>query len=199
MNRTALTFLFAGLAAGVASVAIGRVWPTVLISGVGVLFFAALLIAIAISGSWARLRPGLWRYLVGLVISTAAYLVGLFAFSVVGGYAPDVLGIPASSDISRFGADVGTGLLAAALISSVCIELLASILTGRWSNRFFLFLAVAGFVTVAATYVAHVFTRQPLAFFGALLPVGEALYCWIVGLQISQSREEAPSPYHGRG
>lgn len=192
MKRAPLTFLSAGLIAGVTTVAIGRVWPTVLIIGVGLLFFVALLAAITISASWSRLRRGLWRYIVGLVICAVAYLSGLFAFSVAAGYLPDLLGVPASSNMSSFGADVWIGLLVANLVSSVCIELFASVITGSWSNRFFLFLTVAGFVTVTATYTAHVLFRQPWAFFGVLLPVGEALFCWVFGLQIWESGEESP-------
>jgi len=187
MNRAQLTFLFAGLIAGIATVAIGSIWPTLLVSGVGLVFFAALVAAMAIGGIWPRLRGGFWRYVAALIVSAAAYFLGLVAFNGVGGYAPDLLGVHASSDILRFGTDVGIGLLAAALVSSVCIELLASVLTGRWSYRFLLYLILAGFATVAATYVGHMFSQQPWAFFGVLLPVGEALFCWIVGLQILQS------------
>lgn len=192
MTSASFTFLLAGLTAGVATVAIGKTWPTLLISGVGMVFFAAVLAAITLSDSWSQVRGGLWRYLAGLVVSSAAYLVGLFAFSVAAGYSPDVFGVTASSDITHFGADVGIGLLAAALASAVCIELLASILTGRWSNRFFVFLIMAGFVTVAATYTAHVFVGKPWTFLGVLFPVGEALFCWIIGLQIWQSSEGVP-------
>jgi phosphatidylglycerophosphatase A len=192
MNRAPLTFLVVGLIAGIATVAIGRMWPMVLVNGVGLFFFAALLAAIAISRTWSQLRSGLWRYLLGVAVSTLAYLVGLFGFSSAWGYSQNLLGASASHDISDFGADVVIGLLVAAVVSSVCIELLALILTGRWSNRFLLFLILAGFTAVGATYVGHLFSRQPLAFFGIILPAGETLYCWIVGLQISQSRDEAP-------
>jgi uncharacterized membrane protein (DUF485 family) len=190
MNRAPLTFLFAGFISGVVTVGIGSVWPMLLASGVGLVFFAALLAAIALTASWSRLREGLWRYLAGLVISTAAYIAGLFAFSVAMGYSPDLLGIHASSDISHFGADVGIGLLVAALVSSGCIEFMASILTGRWSSRFFLLLTAAGFATVGATYLTHMFARQPWAFFGVLLPVGNALFCWLVGTQIWSSNPQ---------
>jgi hypothetical protein len=194
MNRVPLTFFVVGLISGIATVAIGRMWPMLLVNGVGLFFFAALLAAVAISGTWSQLRPGLWRYLLGVAVSALTYLVGLVGFSGAWGYSQNLLGDSASHDISEFGADVAIGLLVAAAVSSVCIELLALILTGRWSNRFLLFLILGGFATVGATWVGHLFSRQPLAFFGALLPVGEALYCWIVGLQISQSREDVPVP-----
>src|SRR2546430_7604175 len=98
MKRAPLTFLVAGLIAGIATVAIGRVWPAVLINDVGLLFFVALLAAITVSASSSRVRRGLWRYLVGLIICAAAYLGGLFAFSVAAGYSPDLLGMPARSE-----------------------------------------------------------------------------------------------------
>ncbi|OLB24015.1 MAG: hypothetical protein AUH15_01965 [Acidobacteriales bacterium 13_2_20CM_55_8] len=189
MKRAPLTFLVAGLIAGIATVAIGRVWPAVLINDVGLLFFVALLAAITVSASSSRVRRGLWRYLVGLIICAAAYLGGLFAFSVAAGYSPDLLGMPASSAMPSFGTDVWIGLLVATLVSSACIELLASVLTGRWSNRFFLFLTAVGFVTVAATYTAHVLFRKPWTFLGVLLPIGEALFCWVLGQQIWESGE----------
>ncbi len=68
---------------------------------------------------------------------------------------------------------------------------MAAILTGRWSNRFLLLLTLAGFGAVAITYVVHIFAKQPWALFAALLSVGEALFCWIVGLQIWRSGEGA--------
>src|ERR1041385_5201824 len=123
MKRRSFIFSFAGVVAGVATVTIGTIWPGMIIGGVGVLFFATLLIAITASNSWSRVQSGRWRYVMGLLISTAAYLVGLFAFSVVGGYSPDVLGVPPSSDISRFGVDVAIGLLASTVASALCIEL----------------------------------------------------------------------------
>src|SRR2546430_13132927 len=163
MKRAPLTFLVAGLIAGIATVAIGRVWPAVLINDVGVLFFVALLAAITFSASSSRVCRGLWRYLVGLIICAAAYLGGLFAFSVAAGYSPDLLGMPASSAMPSFGTDVWIGLLVATLVSSACIELLASVLTGRGGNRFFFFLNAGGLVTLAANLSGPLLLPKPCA------------------------------------
>jgi hypothetical protein len=88
-----IVFLLAGLLAGVITVAVGASRPTLLAVGVGPLFFSALLAAIAMTNSWSRVRPGIWRYVVAACVCTGAYVLALFTFSVVGGHSPEVLGV----------------------------------------------------------------------------------------------------------
>src|SRR5215470_13671949 len=93
--------------------------------------------AITITSSWLRVRPGLWRYIVGVVICTGVYVLALFTLMSVSGYAPKLLGIPASGDIVDFRADIWIGLLVAVFVAAAGVEVVLYILTGTWSNSFF--------------------------------------------------------------
>ena len=184
-------FLLAGLFAGFMTAALGISRPTVLAVGVGPLFFGAVLAAIAITNSWSRVSPGIWRYVAAACLCTGAYVLALFAFSVVGGYSPQVLGVQPSSDIIDFRADVWLGLSAAVLVAAICMELVAFTLTSRWSNFSLGLLALAGFATILITFIANQQVRHYWLFMGMLLPVGEALYCGVVGAQLWRSSEQA--------
>lgn len=182
-----IVFLSAGLAAGLVTVAGGRAWPTLLpmllVFGVGPLFFVAVLMAIILTGAWPHLGQGRWRFVVAICTCTGAYPLALLTFLVVAGYS----GIPTSARQIRFGADVWIGLLGAALASSACIELLVFVLTGKWSNSFLFRLAAAGVVTVLVTFIVDLVAHHYWTFYGILLPVGEGLFCWLVGAQISRT------------
>jgi hypothetical protein len=187
-----ITFSLAGLTAGLVTVAIAGIWPTllpvVLIFGVGPLFFVAIFAAITLTGSWSDLSPGWWRIVAGLCLCIGAYLLALFAFFLV---VDSYSGIPASTDPKRFGADVWVGLLAAALVASVCIEFLVCVLTGKWSNPSLLRLAAAGVVTVVVTFAVDQAIHYYWTFYGILLPLGEALLCWLIGVQIRRSSQQS--------
>ncbi len=103
----------------------------------GLLFFVALVAAITITASWSHLRSGLWRYVVGLVICTASYVLALLTLMGVSEYAPKLLGVPASSDMVQFRADIWIGFLAAVVVASAGVEATLYVLTGKWSNSFF--------------------------------------------------------------
>jgi hypothetical protein len=190
MIQPQITFLLAGFAAGIISAVIGRLWPGLLTVGVGLLFFAAVLAAITITSSWPRLRPGLWRYIVGVIICTGAYVLALFALMSVSGSVPKLLGVPASGDIVEFGADIWIGLLAAVVVASAGVEVVLYILTGTWSNSFLGRLAVAGLVSVFITYIANLAAHHYWSFMGVLLPIGEGLFCTVVGAQIWRTSEQ---------
>ena len=183
-------FLLAGLFGGFIVVALGTSRPTFLAVGVGPLFFSAMLAAIAITNSWSRVRPGIWRYVVAACLCTGAYVLALFTFSVVGGYSPQVLGVRPSSDIIEFHADVWLGLSAAVLVAAICMELVAFTLTSRWSNFSLGLLALAGFATILVTFIVNRQARHYWSFVGMLLPVGEALFCGVVGAQLWRSSEQ---------
>src|SRR5476649_2265921 len=104
MTPQQITFLLAGLTAGLATVVGARAWPTLfpmlLVCGVGPLFFVAVLAAITLTGSWSHLSHGWWRIVAGICICTGAYLLAFFTFLGVVGYS----GIPTSTDQIRFGA-----------------------------------------------------------------------------------------------
>jgi hypothetical protein len=178
------------------TVAISGAWPVLLpmllVIGVGPLFLVAVFAAISLTGSWSCVRPGWWRLVVGFCVCTAAYLLAFSTFLIVAGYS----GIRTSTDQGRFGADAWAGLLAAALVASGCIEVFAFVLTGKWSNAFLFRLAAAGVVSVFVTFVVDLAKHNYWTFYGVLLPVGESLFCWLIGAQI---RRSSLQPIHLRG
>ena len=193
MIQPQITFLFAGFTVGIITAVIGRLWPGLLTVGVGLLFFLALVTAITITASWSHLCSGLWRYIVGLVICTVTYVLALITLMGVSGYAPE-LGVPASSDIVQFRADIWIGFLAAVIVASAGVEAALYVLTGKWSNSFFGRLAVAGVASLLVTYAANLIAHNYWSFMGVLLPVGEGLFCAVVGAQIWRtSRLTAPA------
>jgi hypothetical protein len=194
MMRQQVTFLVAGFIAGVVTVAVGTVSPTVLAIGTGPLFFAAILAAVILTDSWPHLNRGLWRYAAAACLCFATYVLALFTFNTAMGYSPQLLGISESTDVAQFRADVWVGLLSAVLVASAGIELVVYILMGRWSNSFFGRLAVAGFISVLVTFIANLAAHHYWSFLGVLLPVGEGLFCGLVGAQIWRSSQRLAAP-----
>ena len=189
MNRPQVLFLLTGLTSGILMAVIGYKWSGFLAIGVGLCFFLAVLAAIAVTKSWSYLNRGSWRIPVGFCVSTAAYVLAFLTFVGIGGYWADWLRVPLATD-TRFATDIWVGLLAASLIAAICVEFLVYVLIGRWSNLFLLCLSVAGFVTVLGTFLAGLVIRQHWSFMGVLLPVGNALFCWLVGAQIWRRPEQ---------
>ncbi len=180
MTRQQITFLVAGFIAGAATIAAGAVSPTVLMIGGGPIFFLAILAAIALTDGWPHLTRGFWRYVLAACVSTAAYVLALVTFWWLGGYLQNLLGSHGSNDLSEFRLDVWLGLTAAALVAAVGIEGMASVLTGKWSNLFLFCLVGVGFVAILVTFIAN----RYWSFFGILWPVGEGLFCGVIGAQI---------------
>lgn len=192
MTRQQIIFLLAGFIAGVITITTGRVSLWVLTVGAGPLFFLAILTAIAFTDSWSHVRRVFWRYVIAACVSTVAYCLALFTFWTLGGYLQGLLGIRGSNDLSEFRLDVWLGLSAAALVAAVGIEAMACVLTGKWSNFFLFGLMIVGFATVLVTFVAN----RYWSFFGILWPIGEALFCGVVGAQIwrtSQPQQTVPA------
>jgi hypothetical protein len=52
-------------------------------------------------------------------------------------------------------------------------------------------LAAAGVVSVLVTFVADRAGHYYWTFYGILLPVGESLFCWLIGAQIWRSSPQA--------
>jgi hypothetical protein len=189
MTRQQVTFLLAGLTAGIITTMVGHMWPGFLAFGVGIVFFVAVLTAIALTKSWSRLNRGLWRIIAGICICTGAYLLSFFTFVTVGGYWAELIHIRVSTEI-RFSVDVWIGLLAAALVASVGTEFLAYILTSKWSNSSLFLLGAAGIVTILLTFTIDRAVHHYWTFYGVLLPLGEGLFCAIVGAQIWKTSEQ---------
>lgn len=183
MTRTKVTFLAAGVTAGVITTLIGQLWPAFLAFGVGVVFSGAVVAAIALTGCWPGLQSGLWRVIAAICICSGAYVLALATFAIVGGYWAEVLHVRVSAEV-RTGVDLWIGLLAAALVASACIEFLVYVLTGTWSNSFLLWLAAAGAITTLLTFLLNKPDHSYWRFFGVLLPVGEGLFCTTIGAQI---------------
>ena len=77
------------------------------------------------------------------------------------------------------------------------------ILSGRWSNLFLAFFLVASVTSLAATYLIKgiaarfIHSNAPLVQYwstlGALLTIGEALFCVVLGSQILQNPQRMAS------
>lgn len=184
MRRQQITFLLCGLIAGLISVTLGTLSLEFLATGVGSLFFAAVVVGIIIKDSWRYVRRSFWRYFAGLLLSTITYLAALLAFSAVGGFSPNWFGFGISTYIEDFRIDVFLGLIAAGVVGASGIAVFTALLTGEWSTSLLQRLMLAGLVTIVLTFIANLPFHSYWSFFGILLPVGNALFCWLVGLQI---------------
>jgi hypothetical protein len=190
-NRwTLLVFLSAGVVAGFATACAARFWPTLfpvlLVLGVGPLFLVAVFSAVTLTRCWSHLGPGWWRIVAGACICTGAYVLALFTFMFVS----DSIGA-VSAETNRFGIDIWLGLLAAALVASACIELFVYVLTGKWSNPFLVRFAAAGAVCVLVTFLADRTVHHYWTFYGIFLPVGEGLFCQLIGAQICSTPDRS--------
>src|SRR5438552_2710788 len=97
MNWQQITFFLAGLIAGLICVTLAsfgspEVAIMLLTSGVGPLFFVAVVAGIVITDSWRHFRPGVLRYLASLIISTLTYLAAVIALWWVFGLSPGWIG-----------------------------------------------------------------------------------------------------------
>ena len=187
---TTFVFLSAGLIAGLATASAARLWPPIfpmlLVLGVGPLFLVAVFSAITFTRSWSLVGSGWWRIVAGICICTGAYVLALFTFILVS----DSMGT-AYAEANRFGIGVWIGLLAAALVASACIELLVYVLTGRWSNFYLVRFAAAGAGCVLVTFLADRAVHHYWTFYGIFLPVGEGLFCQLVGAQICRAPDRS--------
>jgi uncharacterized membrane protein (DUF485 family) len=201
MTQKHLTFLGAGFLVGLVTAVVGGLLPPMLTVGVGPLFSLGVIAAIGLTNSWRFLRRGVWRYIVAACISTIAYVVAFFTFSVVAGYAPDMFGIRASRDIVDLHFDVALGLFCGALVAAICTELIAYLLVGCWSNATLALFVLSGLLTVSATVATRriVFrsleishpTYHSWAFLIVLFSVGEGLFCASLGIQILGRAEKS--------
>ncbi|HEV7747811.1 MAG TPA: hypothetical protein VGO56_22615 [Pyrinomonadaceae bacterium] len=183
MRRQQITLLLSGLIAGLISVSLGTLSLEFLAYGVGPLFFVAVVVGILITGSWRYVRSSFWRYLAGLLLTTLTYVAALVAFSAVAGFS-DWLGFRGSAHLEDFRIDIWLGLIAAGVVGASGIAAFTALLTRKWSTSLLLRLMLAGLVTLVLTFIANLPFHSYWSFFGVLLPAGNALFCWLVGLQI---------------
>lgn len=190
MRRQQITFLLSGLVAGLISVLLGT-WSLLFLAyGVGLFFFAAVVAGIAITVSWRYVRSGFLRCFAGLLLTTLTYVAALVAFSAVAGYS-DWFGFRISAYIEDFRLDIWLGLIAAGVVGASGIAIFTALLTGEWSTSLLQRLMLAGLVTIVLTFIANLPFHSYWSFFGVLLPVGNALFCFIVGAQIWRNAEPA--------
>ncbi|HEY3026173.1 MAG TPA: hypothetical protein VGJ55_08495 [Pyrinomonadaceae bacterium] len=204
MKRQQIIFFLAGLIAGLTCVTLGSfgflgffesLGLLLLIVGliylVGPLFFVAVAMGILITGARRRVTGGFLRYLAGLAVSTITYIAAFLAFWGVMGNLSEWLGLPQSANFEDFGIDVWLGFVAAGVVGASGIALFAAVLTGKWSNSLLFRLILAGLGTIVVTFIANLPFHSYWSFFGILLPLGNALFCCLVGTQIWRNPEEA--------
>jgi hypothetical protein len=194
MNRQQITFFVAGLIAGLICITLVSFGPPevaimTLTTGVGPLFFVAVVAGIVISGAWHHFRPGLLRYLGGLVLCTTSYFAAAVVFWWVGGLSSQLLGFRSSDGIGQFGFDIWLGLIAAGVVGAIGIALFATLLTRRWSNALLRRLLLAGLLTICVTFIVNLPFQKDGSFLGVLFPLGNALFCYFVGAHIWQHSE----------
>ena len=186
MRRQQITFLLSGLIAGLISVALGTLSPVFLAYAVGPLFLTAVVTGVALTVAWRYVQVSFLRCFAGLLLTTTTYVAALFAFSVVAGFAPDWFGLLPSTNIVDFRIDVWLGLIAAGVVGASGIAVFTALLTREWSSSLLLRLILADLITVVVTFIANLPFHNYWSFLGVLLPVGNALFCCLVGTQIWQ-------------
>jgi hypothetical protein len=186
-----ITFLLTGLLGGVVCVAPGP-WLSIftLTWGVGPAFFLALVAGVIITGARWHLQTNFLRYIAGLVVCFITYLFALMLFFAVSGFSPDWFGFRPSTNFDQFGMDVFLGLLTAATFAAGGMTLFAFVLTGRWSISLLPRLLLAGVVTIITTFIVNYRLHSYWSLYGVLLPLGNALFCYVVGTRIMQHQEK---------
>lgn len=191
MRRQEATFLLFGLIAGLISVALGTLSLVFLAYGVGVLFFAAVVGGITITVAWHHIEVSFLRSFAGLLLTTTTYVAALIAFIAAMAFSQDWSGVEPSANIVDFRIDVWLGLVAAGVVGASGIAAFTALLTGEWSTALLLRLVLAGLVTIVVTFIANLPFHNYWSFFGVLLPLGNALFCWRVGAHIWRTTELA--------
>ena len=111
-------------------------------------------------------------------------------FFAVEGFSPDWFGFRPSPNFDHFGIDVVLGLLAAGTVAAGGIAFFAFVLTGQLHNSLLARLLLAGILTIIVTFIANYPFQSYWSFFGVLFPLGNALFCHLVGTQISQQPKQ---------
>ena len=189
--KTKITFFVAGLIGGLVCVMPGPLLSIFTLTwGVGPAFFLAVIAGIIITGARCHLQADFLRYGSGLVVCFITYLLALAVFFAVEGFSPDWFGFRPSPNFDHFGIDVVLGLLAAGTVAAGGIAFFAFVLTGQWSNSLLARLLLAGILTIIVTFIANYPFQIYWSFYGVLFPLGNALFCHLVGIQIWQQPKQ---------
>jgi hypothetical protein len=187
MRRRQITFLLAGLIAGLTCVTLGSLEIEIaipaLVYGVGPLFFVAVVASIVITGAGRYIQSGFLRYLAGFFLCTITYFVGIVMIFAVMGLS-QWFGLRASEHLEDFRIDVWLSLIAAGLVAAVGIAAFTALLTRKWSTSLLWRLMFAGLVTIVVTFTVNLAFHNDWSFLHILLPVGNALFCFLVGTHI---------------
>jgi hypothetical protein len=186
-----IPFLLTGLIAGLVCAAFpwsGSPWLAILglTYGIGPLFFVAVVAGILVTGAWRYIRADFLHYLAGLVLCTISYFLGLIVFFAVVGFSSRLFHFRPSEDLHNFGLDVWLGLIAAGAVGASGIALFAALLTGKSSKHLLRRLMLAGLITLVVTFTANLPFQTDWSFLGVLFPLGNALFCYLVGSHILQ-------------
>jgi FtsH-binding integral membrane protein len=197
MTRQRLAFFLSGLIAGTVSVTLvaltnsPELTALILTYGAGILSFIGLISGLVISGTSQRMRVGTLRYVAVLILTVLSYLTAVCVFFVVLQQSAEVLGH--SRRIPDFTFGVWLGLAAASIIGAVGTTLLTTIMTNKWSFSLLTRLIFAATVTILTTYIINFPFHSPWSFFGVLLPLGNALFSYLVGMEVSRSSNQPGS------
>ena len=191
MRRKQITFLLCGLIGGLISASLGALSLVFVAYGVGLLFFVATVTGIAITSAWCHVTVSFLRYVAGLLLTTTMYVAALAVFSGVAGFSPDWFGLRPSANILEFRIDVWLGLIAAGVVAASGISGLTALLVGTWSTSLLVRLISAALLTIVTTFITNLSFHTYWSFLGVLLPLGDALFCWLVGRQIWLNRKAA--------
>src|SRR6185312_1624030 len=183
MRHFRFTFLLCGIVAGLISVGLGTKSLEFLATGVGLLFFSAVMVSTIATVSWRYLRTRALKFFAGLVLSTVTYVAGVVAFNMMGGISQTWFGVR-SANIVDFNIDIWVGVLAAGIVGALGVASVSAIVTRQWSNDLLLRLLLTGLIVVGLTFIVNLRFHSYWSFFGVLMPTGNALFCWLVGTQI---------------
>ncbi len=190
MRRQQVTFFVWGLVGGAVSVGLAGSSSSpefavlVLTFGTAVLFFVAVVGGIVTTGVWRHIRVGFGRYVALLILSLLVYWLTMFTLFSVVSWSGASYADNNSPIIPRFGAYVWLALIAAGIVWSAGMCLMSAVLARRWSWLLLMRLCGAAAIAILTTFIVNFPFHKYWSFFGVLLPVGNALFCYVVGIEI---------------
>ena len=191
-NKSPLIFALSGAVAGVFLLVLAKIVPLLLIFGVG-----PAIVGSCVMAAVAQDVPvGKVRAVAALLLSVPAYLLAFASFAATASFFQRHGRTP-STLISDLGPDIVLGLVAAVVIAGVLLELVAFLLSGRWSTLAALALVSGGLGSIVCAYAAKVSyfhlagapegQAQIAILFGPLFILGGAITTMVIGEQIKNS------------
>lgn len=186
-----LVFAGSGVFAGLFLLALANTIPLLLVFGVGPAIVGSCVLAAV-----AQDVPVGWvRTVAAVLLSVPAYLLAFASFAGSASMFQHHSGAH-STLLSDLGPDIVLGLVVAVVVAGGLLEVLAFLLSGRWSTLAAIGIAGGGIVSIACAYVAKVAyfhlagppegVAQTVIFFGPLFVVGGGITAMIVGEQIKR-------------